>query len=318
MEEVRLRNHIKNHYILYLMALPGVIYLIMIFFIPIIGNFIAFTDYNTYRGIFASKWAGIKHFKKMFTYTEFLRILRNTMVIGFYNIIFGFPAPIFLALLLNEIRKAWFRRVAQTIIFVPFFLSWVVVARIVYSILDFRTGAVNYIIKALGGEPFYFMIKSSIFPIIVALSGIWRNSGFSCIIYLAALTSIDPQLYEAARIDGAGRFKQILNITLPLLVPTMLVVLLLNIGRFLNTGFNQIDTLYNNLVRDTGEILINYIYNVGIKLGNFDFATAAGVFQAVIGFILVVGGNKLALKFAGRGLFYVPRKEKIYISKKNK
>lgn len=318
MKEVGLRKHIKSHSILYLMALPGVIYLIMIFFIPIIGNFIAFMDYNYIKGIPGSKWVWFKHFEKLFTYTEFLRILRNTMVIGFYNIIFGFPAPIILALLLNEVRKAWFRRISQTIIFIPFFLSWVVVSRVFYSILDLRTGAVNIAIKALGGEPIFFMIKSSIFPLIVALAGIWRNSGFSCIIYLAALTAIDPQLYEAARIDGAGKFRQMLNITLPLLVPTMLVVLLLNIGQFLNTGFNQIDTMYNDLVRNTGEILINYIYNTGIKLGRFSFATAAGVFQAVIGFILVVGGNKLAVKFAGRGLFYVPRKEKTQIRKKNK
>ena len=310
MRESNLRKHIQKHVVIYLMAVPGVVYFIMFYLIPIIGNFIAFMDYNYILGITKSKWAGFKHFETMFTYSEFFRILRNTMVIGFYNIVFGFPFPIILALFLNEVRQKWFRSTVQTMIFIPFFLSWVIVARLVYSILDPQTGIVNNIITSSGGESIFFMIKSQIFPLIVALAGMWKNSGFACIIYLAALTSIDPQLYEAANIDGAGKFKQMIHITLPLLIPTMLVVLLLNIGQFLNTGFNQIDNLYNSLVRDTGEILINYIFRVGIENGKFSFATAVGIFQALVGFILVVGGNKISQKFAGRGLFYVQTKEK--------
>jgi len=267
-------------------------------------------DYNYVMGITKSKWVGLKHFKVLFAYSEFYRILRNTMVIGLYNLLFKYPAPLILALILNEIRVKWFKSTAQTLLFVPYFLSWVIVARLTYSILDPDSGMVNILLKAIGLESYYFMIKAQIFPVIVSLTGVWRDSGFACIVYLAALTAIDPQLYEAAKIDGANKFQQMINITIPLLVPTMLVLLLVNIGQFLNTGFNQIFTLYNPLVRDTGEILINYTYTKGVSQGEYSFATAVGVFQALVGAVLVVSGNKLSLKLTGRGLFYVQRKEK--------
>ena len=309
-KETSLRKHIRMHAMLYIMVTPGVIYLIAFHLIPILGNFIAFMDYNYIMGITHSKWVGLKHFKVLFNYSEFYRILRNTMVIGFYNLLFRYPAPIFLALVLNEIRLKWFKSTAQTLIFIPFFLSWVIVARLAYSILDPDSGMVNFYIKALGYEPYYFMIKAHIFPLLTSLAGVWRDSGFACIVYLAALTTIDHQLYEAAKMDGANKFQQIVHITLPLLVPTMLVLLLVNIGQFLNTGFNQIANMYNSLVRDTGEILINYTYIKGVEQGEFSFATAVGVFQALVGVVLVVSGNKLSLKLTGRGLFYVQRKEK--------
>jgi putative aldouronate transport system permease protein len=309
-KESSLGKHIKQHAMLYMMVTPGVIYLIAFWVIPILGNFIAFMDYNYIMGISYSKWVGFKHFKILFNYSEFYRILRNTMVIGLYNLLFKYPAPLILALILNEIRVKWFKSTSQTLIFIPYFLSWIIVARLTYSILDPDSGMVNIYLKALGFEPYYFMIKAHIFPVLVSLTGVWRDSGFACIVYLAALTAIDPQLYEAAKIDGANKFQQIVHITIPMLVPTMLVLLLVNIGQFLNTGFNQIYGLYNPLVRDTGEILINYTYVKGINQGEFSFATAVGVFQALVGAVLVISGNKLSLKLTGRGLFYVQRKEK--------
>jgi putative aldouronate transport system permease protein len=254
-KESSLGKHIRQHAMLYIMVTPGVIYFIAYFLIPIAGNIIAFMDYNYILGPIESKWVGLKHFKVLFNYSEFYRILRNTMVIGFYNLLFKYPAPIILALVLNEIRVKWFKSLSQTMIFIPYFLSWVIVARLVYSILDPDSGMVNFYIKALGFDPYYFMIKAHIFPALTSLAGVWRDSGFACIVYLAALTAIDPQLYEAAKIDGANKFQQMVNITIPLLVPTMLVLLLVNIGQFLNTGFNQISRMYNPLVRDTGEIL---------------------------------------------------------------
>lgn len=308
--EMSFLKHIKKHSLLYLMALPGVIYFILFYLMPIAGNIIAFMDYNYILGFSKSKWVGFKHFSTLFHYSEFYRILRNTMVIGVYNLVFRYPAPLILALVLNEIRLKWFKSFSQTIIFIPYFLSWVIVARLTYSILDPNNGAVNIAREAMGLESYYFMIKSHIFPLITSFAGVWRESGFQCIIYLGALTVIDPQLYEAAKIDGANKFQQMIYITIPCLIPTMLVLLLISIGQFLNTGFNQIQSLYNSLVRETGEILINYTYRVGIEQGRFSFATAVGLFQALVGFILVMGGNQLSLKLTGRGLFYVQHKEK--------
>lgn len=313
MKSPQLIRNIKEHPLLYLMVLPGFLVIFLFYFLPVIGNIIAWMDYNYILSFGPeSPFVGWKHFKTMFNYSEFLRILRNTMVIGLLQIIVGFPIPLILALFLNEINSKWYKSFGQTVVFIPHFLSWVIVARLVYSILDPQSGVVNIAIKALGGKEVFFMAKSTLFPLIVVLSGTWKTAGFSCIVYLAALTTIDPNLYEAAKIDGANRWQQTLHITIPSLIPAALVMLLLNIGNFLNTGYNQIETLYTPLVRDTGEIIVNYIYNVGLNKGRYSFATAVGIFQAIIGLVLVLGGHYLSLKLTGRGLFYVPKKEKKY------
>jgi putative aldouronate transport system permease protein len=304
-----LRN-IRERPFLYLMALPGVVYFIFFFLLPVLGNVIAWMDYNYIKGIAKSPWVGWKHFVTMFAYSEFFRILRNTVVIGVLRVTVDFPVPIVLALLLNEIKHKGFRKFGQTVVFIPYFLSWVIVARLVYSILHPQSGIVNLLISSFGGKPVFFMTKSDLFPLIVVLAGSWQNAGYSCIVYLAALSTIDPNLYEAAEIDGANRWQQTIKITIPFLIPPALVMLLVNIGNFLNTGYNQIETLYNPLVRDTGEILANYILNVGINKGRYSFATAVGIFQAVVGLILVVGGHFLSLRLTGKGLFYVPKSEK--------
>jgi putative aldouronate transport system permease protein len=309
-KETSFIEHIRKHVLLYVMIIPGFLYFIMFFLVPIAGNFIAFMDYNYIMGITKSKWVGFKHFNVMFHYPEFYRILRNTMVIGGYSLLFKYPAPLILALILNEIRLKWFKKLSQTLIFIPYFLSWIIVARLVNTVLDPGHGLLNIILKSMGHESIWFMAKSSLFPIIVSLASVWRDSGFGCIIYLAALTAIDPELYEAARIDGANKLQQMLYITIPLLVPTMLVLLLVNIGQFLNTGYNQIESMYTPLVRETGEILVNYTYRVGIQSGKFSFATAIGLFQALVGVVLVLGGNRISLALTGRGLVYAPPKEK--------
>jgi putative aldouronate transport system permease protein len=303
-------HNIKEHPILYMMVLPGIVYFILFYLLPVIGNIIAWMDYNYILGIANSPWVGWKHFETMFGYSEFFRILRNTVVIGVLQILLGFPIPLILALFLNEIRSNWFKRFGQTVVFIPYFLSWVIVARLVYSILHPESGIFNLIMKAMGGESVFYMAKSELFPLIVVIAGSWQSAGYACIVYLAALTTIDPSLYEAAEIDGASRWQQTIKITIPFLIPPALVMLLLNIGNFLNTGYNQIETLYNPLVRDTGEILVNYIYNVGINKGRYSFASAVGIFQAIIGLILVLGGHFLSLKLTGRGLFYVPKSDK--------
>jgi putative aldouronate transport system permease protein len=293
------------------MVLPGVIAFILFYLIPVIGNVIAWMDYNyVFRFGPESPWVGWKHFKTMFVYSEFPRILRNTMIIGVLQIGLGFPIPLILALFINEIKCKWFKSMSQTLVFIPFFLSWVIVARFVYSVLDQDSGIINIVINHLGGETIPFMFKSSLFPLIVVLAGTWRSAGFSCIVYLAALSTINPSLYEAAQIDGANRWHQTFYITIPRLIPIALVMLLVNIGNFLNTGFNQIETLYNPLVRDTGEIIVNFIINTGLNKGKFSFATAVGIFQAFIGLVLVLGGHSLSLKLTGRGLFYVPETNK--------
>jgi len=304
--------NIKEHPLLYAMVLPGVTVLFLFYFIPVAGNVIAWMDYNYVLGFgSASPWVGWKHFKTMFEYSEFLRILRNTIIIGLLQIGLGFPIPLILALFLNEIKSKFFKRFSQTIVFIPFFLSWVIVARLVYSLLNQDSGIINIMIKFLGGETVPFMFKSALFPFIVVFAGTWKSAGFACIVYLAALSTINPNLYEAAEIDGANRWQQTLHITIPSLIPPALVMLLLNIGNFLNTGYNQIETLYNPVVRNTGEIIVNYIFNIGLNKGRFSFATAVGIFQAIVGLVLVLGGHFLSLNLTGKGLFYVPKTNKI-------
>ncbi|MDP3176656.1 MAG: ABC transporter permease subunit, partial [Spirochaetaceae bacterium] len=212
-------SNIGERPLLYLMVTPGIIYFILFFVIPILGNVIAWMDYNNILGFKASPWVGWKHFEKMFSYSEFPRILKNTIAIGFLKILIDFPVPIILALLLNEIHSRWFRKFSQTVVIIPYFLSWVIVARLVYSILHPDSGVVNILAQALGGESLFYMTKSELFPLIVVLAGSWQDAGYSCIVYLAALTTMDKSLFEAAEIDGANRWQQTRKITLPLLMP---------------------------------------------------------------------------------------------------
>ncbi|UQZ81728.1 putative multiple-sugar transport system permease YteP [Paenibacillus konkukensis] len=287
----------------YSMILPGVLFFVIFRYIPIAGNVIAFQDYNVFSGVAGSPFVGLKHFEHLFAYPEFSRILRNTLLISLYQLIFGFSAPIILSLLLNEVRKMMFKRVIQTVIYLPHFLSWVIVGGLVISALSPNYGIVNEVLSYFGKEKIFFMQQPEYFRSIVVVSGIWKEVGWGTIIYLAALAGINPELYEAADVDGAGKLRQVFSITLPALMPTIMVLLLLRIGNMLDLGFEQIYILLNPLVKETGEIIDTYIYEAGLLGSQYSYTTAIGMFKSVVGLILIVGANQLSKKLTGNSLY---------------
>lgn len=292
----------KDAWVLFLIALPGLAHFLVFKYIPIAGNLIAFQDYNLFAGLLHSEWVGFKHFIFMFEYSEFMMVLENTLKLGLYSIVFGFPAPLFLALLLNEIRLQWFKRTTQTLLYLPHFLSWVIVGGIFTELLSLD-GLINQMLGKFGGEAVSFLTEPQYFLGILVSLGIWKEVGWSMIIYLAAITGINPNLYEAAMVDGAGRFKQVWHITLPSLMPAIVVLLLLRIGNLLDANVEQVLFFLNPLVRDVGEVFDTYVYRVGLMGGQYSYTTAIGIFKAVVSIILVVGLNKLSRKTTGESIY---------------
>lgn len=288
-------DNIKKHWMLYLMIMPAVVYYITFKYIPLLGSVIAFQDYKIMRGIFDSPWVGLENFKKLLSYQDFYVVLKNTALIAFYQLIFQFPAPIILALLFNEVRHLRVKRTVQSFFYFPHFLSWVVVGGIIFELLSGQ-GIINSIRELAGYEPILFMQKEQYFRPIVIFSGIWKEIGWGTIIYLAAITAINPSLYEAAIIDGANRWRQAIHVTLPLLFPTILVLFLLNIGNFLELGFDQIFNLLTPMTYSVGDIIETYVYRAGVLQGQYSLTTAIGIFQSVVGLILLWIFNRLARK----------------------
>ncbi|SDM26657.1 ABC transporter permease [Sediminibacillus halophilus] len=294
---------IWKHKALYLIALPGIAYFIIFKYIPIMGSVIAFQDYNIFQGITGSAWVGLEQFERMFQYPEFLRILKNTLLINLYDIVFGFSAPIILALMLNEVRKMLAKRIIQTIVYMPHFLSWVIISGIFIGILSPSTGMVNHFLNLFGIDSIYFLGEDSFIRTIIVGSGMWRETGWSTIIYLAALAGINPQLYEAADIDGANRWQQTWKITIPTLMPTIMMLFLLQIGNFLDFGFERVDVFLNPFNRVNGEIFDTYIYEAGLLQNQYSYTTAIGIFKSVVGLILLVGANFVSRKTTGNSLY---------------
>ena len=286
-------KHLKKYWPYYVMMLPGIIYIIMFKYIPMMGSVIAFKDYSAYQGILESPWCGLENFKKLFQYPDFYKILRNTITLGLLKTVLTFPIPVILALMLNEIRNAKVKKVVQTIICIPYFVSWVVVGGLVFDICGVG-GLFNNVREFLGMETLLVMQKESWFRPIYVLSTIWKESGWGTVVYLAAISSIDPSLYESAAIDGASRFRKMRYITFPLLIPTILTLLLLNIGSFLTLGFDQVYNLYTPMTYAVADIFDTYVFRVGIQQAQYSFATAVGLFQSVVGLIMVVTFNKIA------------------------
>lgn len=288
---------------LYFISLPGIAYFLIFKYVPLAGSVIAFQNYNIFKGFTGSEWVGFEHFRTMFQYQDFGRILSNTILLGVYDLIFAFPAPIVLAILLNELRVVFYKRVLQTVVYMPHFLSWVIISGIALGILSPSTGIVNQFLQWLGFEPIYFLGENSYIRSVLIGSGIWRDSGYGTIIYLAALAGINPDLYEAAEVDGAGRWKQTMAITLPSLIPTIMILFLLHIGRFLDLGFERVWVFLNALNTGNGEILDTYIYKAGLLSQQFSYTTAVGLFKSVVGLLLVVTGNILSKKTTGESLY---------------
>lgn len=285
---------IQKHKFLYLLLLPGIVWYFIYKYLPMYGLVIAFKDYNFSKGILGSPWVGLKHFKFLFSYPDFYRILKNTILLNVYELLFAFPASIILALLLNEIKNMVFKRSIQTIVYFPHFLSWVIFGGIIIQLLSPTNGFVNQILEVFGKEPIYFMSESKYFRPIVIISLILKEAGWGAIIYLAALAGIDPQQYEAATMDGATRFQQLIYVTLPGIRNTIILLFILQIGRMMDYGFEQIFILYNPMVYDVGDVLSTYIYRIGLQDARFSVATAIGFFQSFIGLILIWTANTIA------------------------
>ncbi|MDQ0914849.1 putative aldouronate transport system permease protein [Paenibacillus sp. V4I5] len=300
---VKRKLYVIKYWQIYSMVLPGLLFFILFKYVPLAGIIIAFQDYSVFTGIFGSKFVGMKHFINLFTYPEFLRVIKNTFLISIYQLVFGFPAPIILALLMNEVRKLLFKKVVQTVLYLPHFLSWVIVGGLVINFLSPTSGMLNDVLRMMGKEPIFFMQEPDYFRSIVVISAIWKEVGWGTIIYLAALAGINPELYESAEVDGASKLKQVFSITLPSLLPTIMVLLLLRIGHILDLGFEQVYMLMNPLVTSTGEIIDTYIYRIGLLGGQYSYTTAIGLFKSVIGLILVVGANQLSKKTTGNSIY---------------
>ena len=280
-------------------------YFVIFKYIPMYGVTLAFKDFRLKLGILRSPWAGLKHFRLLFSTPSFFEVLRNTVSISLLRIVFGFPAPILLALLLNELRDGPFKKTVQTVSYLPHFLSWVVVAGLMTQLLSPNNGAVNYVLtKYMGFEkPIFFLGDNSYFRGTLIVSDIWKEVGWGSVLYIATIAGISPELYEAAVVDGATRFQRLLHVTLPSILPTITVMLILRVGSVMDAGFDQVFNLYNSAVYKTGDIIDTFVYRYGLGDMQYSFSTAVGLFKNVIGFVLVVGTNAITNKLNGTGIW---------------
>lgn len=279
-----------------LMFLPGFLFILVFSYGPMYGLILAFKDFNIGKGILGSPWVGFKHFETFFSSTSALIALFNTLKISLLKLLFNFPAPILLALMLNEMRPGPIKKAAQTISYLPHFISWIIVAGILSSLLSPSTGTINYIIKALGGQPILFLTDTKWFRPILIISGIWKEIGWGSVVYLAALCSIPAEQYESAKIDGANRFQRLCYITLPSMKGIVSIMLLMQAGNIMNAGFDQVFNLYSTSVYEVGDIIDTYVYRVGIGQMMYSFNTAVGLFKSVVNFALVLAVNMVTKK----------------------
>ncbi len=285
------------------MAVPALIFLIIFAYWPTAGIVLAFKEYNYKDGIFGSPWVGLANFQEIFNNPNFLRALGNTLIISSMKLIIGFPFPIILALMLNETRVRWFKSTIQTLTVLPYFISWAVLGGLIINILSPSGGAVNEVLKVFGFEQVNFLVENSWFRPILVFTDIWKNAGWSAIIYMAALAGIDPQLYEAAYLDGASGFQRLLHITIPGITGAIATILILNMAWILNAGFEQVFMLYTPTVYETGDILETFLLRMALSEGKFEVATAVGLFQSIIGFVMLVTVNSVVKKTGHHGIY---------------
>ncbi|WP_223869961.1 ABC transporter permease [Paenibacillus sabuli] len=293
----------KRNWPLHLMLLPAAIVLAVFQYAPLGGLVMAFQDFKPWLGIRGSPWVGWMHFRDLFTFQESVQVIWNTLIISSLKMVFHLIVPFVFALLLNEVRKLLFKRTVQTIVYLPHFLSWVILGGIFIDVLSMDGGIVNRALEAVGLQPIFFLGDGDWFRFTIVATDVWKDFGFATIIFLAALAGINPSLYEAALIDGANRWQQTLSITVPSLVPIAIVVGTLSLGSILNAGFDQIFNLYNPLVYGKGDIIDTYVYRTALLSGSFSLGTAVGLFKSVISFVLIVVAYRLAYVFAGYRIF---------------
>lgn len=297
-----MRDLIRDRW-LYFMLAPGVIYFIIFKYIPMYGITMSFQDYQPYLGFFESPWVGFKHFERFFGEPQFWMLFRNTAILALYNLIFFFPLPILLALMLNEVRSSFYKRFVQTLVYVPHFVSWVVVVGIFYMLFTTENGLITELFFQLTGHKIAFLQDPDWFRTMIVSQSIWKEVGWGTIIFLAALAGVDLQLYEAARMDGAGRWRQLWHITLPAIKSTIIILLILRLGNFLDSGFEQIFLMLNPTTRDVGEVFDTYVYVKGLTQAQYSYSAAVGLFKSVIGLVLVVSANWLAKRFGEEGVY---------------
>ncbi|RXZ79233.1 sugar ABC transporter permease [Paenibacillaceae bacterium] len=299
----KIGRELRKNYDLYLYLLPGFFYFVIFCYIPMFGLVIAFKDYNIFNGILASPWNGLDNFREMLRMPAFTNMINNTLLLNFLGLIFGFPAPIILAIMLNEIRAKYFKRISQSLLYLPHFMSWIVLGGIIYQILSPNYGIINEILQWFGLPPVYFMIDKGWWVAVYIMSGIWQGAGWGTILYLATMTTIDPSLYEAAIIDGAGRWKRIKHITIPGIMPTMAVLLIFAVGGMVSIGFEHAFALANPIVNDVSTVISIGLYELGIMRGAYSITTAIGLAQSVVNLILLLGANYMVKKMGHEGLW---------------
>ncbi|MBP2111302.1 MULTISPECIES: ABC transporter permease [Paenibacillus] len=297
---LRTWNHNKT---LWLLFLPCLLYYLIFRYAPMFGLVITFKDYNLFKGIWASDWVGLKYYRMFFENPDFWPLMKNTLLLGLYKLVFGFPAPVILAILLNEVRKAAFKKFVQTVSYLPHFISNVIVASMVIMFLSPTGGLINNLLGTFGIGPVNFMNEPGMFRGIYVLSEIWQHIGWETIIYLAALTAIDPQLYEAADMDGASRMRKIWHVTLPGISPAIVITLILNIGKVLEIGFEKVFLMQNPAIYDTADIISTYVYRVGMEQGNFSYGASIDLFMGIISLIFIYSANYISRRVSETSLW---------------
>lgn len=287
---------------LYVLILPVILFYVLFAYKPMYGALIAFKDYRPALGFSSSEWVGLENFKRFFEGIYFERLLRNTVLLSLYNLIFGFPAPIILALMLNEVKSSKFKRLTQTVTYLPHFISMIVVAGMITNFC-MTTGLINDIIVFFGGEATPLLQNPKYYRTIYVVSGIWQQIGWGSIVYLSALAGVDSQLYEAAAIDGAGKWKQMIHVTLPGIAPTVIIMLIMRIGQLMSMGYQKTILLYNAATYETADIIASYVYRVGLLEQEWSYSTAIGLFNAAINLILIVAANKISKKLTQTSLW---------------
>jgi putative aldouronate transport system permease protein len=285
------------------MILPGFLFFLMFKYLPMGGIMIAFQEYDPFDGFLKSPWVGFEHFERLFTEPDFWLLLRNTLVLSGFNLFLFFPAPILIAVALNEVRQSILRKFLQTLIYMPHFLSWVVIVAITFLVLATQEGALNKLLVGMGHQPIEFLTEPSYFSWLYVAQNIWKEAGWNAIIFLAALASVDPTLYEAAVVDGAGRWKQLWHITFPAIRSTIVILFILRLGSVMDIGFEHIILMQNAVNLDVSDVFDTYVYRTGVQQGEFSYTTAVGLFKSVVGLTLIVVANRLSKRAGEDGVY---------------
>jgi len=299
----KLWSEMKRDKYLYLLIFPGVLYFLIFKYVPMWGIIIAFQDFSPFLGVLQSNWVGLEHFIRFFTNESFFLLFRNTMMISLLSVIFFFPLPILLSICMNELSNKHFKRTIQSIVYLPHFLSWVIIAGVTFLLLSDSYGVINKLFVYFGYQKFDFLTNTNTFWGLLTVQNIWKDTGWGTIIFLAAMSSIDSQQYEAAKIDGANRIKQIWHVTLPGIRTVIIILLILRLGHIMDVGFEQVFLMQNGAVANVSDVFETYVYRNGIQQGQFSYTTAVGLFKSIIGLVLVIGANHMAKRFGEEGVY---------------